>query len=292
MLPRRLAETHRVSPTPEEAALYAAVSAHVRSAGAGARPAETMALRTLQRLAGSSPAALAERAAHLRAVATADAPPATAKADALLTLLRRHLAQGEKVVVFTGFRATLDFLVRTVRAAGIEVVAYHGGLGRRDKDAVIAAWSGDIPVLLTTEAAGEGRNLQFCHVMVNFDLPWNPMQIEQRLGRIHRIGQEHDVVLHNLVARGTLEDRILSVLESKINLFELVVGELDMILGRIDDDFDFEAAVFEHHVHSRDDEEFAGRMEELGTRLAEARAAYLRTRADGDALLPLTEGDA
>ena len=291
MLPRRLAETLRVSPTPDEAALYAAVSAHVRAAGAGAGPAEALALRTLQRLAGSSPAALAERTAHLPAVATAGAPPGTAKADALLTLLRHHLAQGEKVVVFTGFRATLDFLAGVVRASGIAAVVYHGGLGRREKDAAIAAFSGDIPVLLTTEAAGEGRNLQFCHVMVNFDLPWNPMQIEQRLGRIHRIGQEHDVVLHNLVARGTLEDRILTVLESKINLFELVVGELDMILGRIDDDFDFESAVFEHHVHSRDDDDFSGRLEALSTRLAEARAGYLRTRSDGDALLPQGEDE-
>ena len=96
-------------------------------------------------------------------------------------------------------------------------------------------------MLLSTESAGEGRNLQFCHVMVNVDLPWNPMQIEQRLGRLHRVGQQHDVVLTNLVGRGTIEQRILHVLEPKINLFELVVGELDMILGRVDDDFDFEA---------------------------------------------------
>jgi len=81
--------------------------------------------------------------------------------------------------------------------------------------------------------------------MVNFDLPWNPMQIEQRLGRIHRIGQQHDVVVVNLVARRTIEERILSVLEAKINLFELVVGELDMILGRVDEDYDFERSVFQ-----------------------------------------------
>ena len=60
-----------------------------------------------------------------------------------------------------------------------------------------------MPVLLSTESAGEGRNLQFCHVMINVDLPWNPMQIEQRLGRLHRVGQEHDVLLANLVSRGS-----------------------------------------------------------------------------------------
>ena len=144
--------------------------------------------------------------------------------------------------MFTAFRQTLDALAAEVARAGIAAAVYHGSLSRREKDAAVAAFAGDAPVLLSTESAGEGRNLQFCHVMINVDLPWNPMQIEQRLGRLHRVGQQHDVLLTNLVARGTIEQRILRVLETKINLFELVVGELDMILGRVDDDFDFETA--------------------------------------------------
>ena len=127
--------------------------------------------------------------------------------------------------------------------------------------------------------AGEGRNLQFCHVMVNMDLPWNPMQIEQRLGRLHRVGQDHDVLLTNLVARGTIEEQVLRVLEAKINLFELVVGELDMILGRVADDFDFETTVFDAFVASGDDAEFAERMEAIGINLARARTDYLASRA-------------
>ena len=151
------------------------------------------------------------------------------------------------------------------------------------------AFADEAPLLLTTEAAGEGRNLQFCHAMINFDLPWNPMQIEQRLGRLHRIGQTHDVLLTNLVSRGTIEDHILSVLEGKINLFELVVGELDMILGRIEDEFDFEASVFGAHVASRDDEEFATQIEALGERVALARRAYLDTRTLNDELVPVPQ---
>ena len=289
MLPRRLAETRRVQAAPGELELYKEISAHVRTTGRTATPAERMALRSLQRLAGSSPAALARGLERMDRPPNPLHVPQTAKLAALLHLLDHHLRQGEKVVVFTGFRATLDMLAEALIAAGVDAGVYHGGLGRRDKDAVIAAFQGPRPVLLTTEAAGEGRNLQFCHVMINFDLPWNPMQIEQRLGRIHRIGQEHDVVLHNLVTRGTLEDHILSVLESKINLFELVVGELDMILGRIEDEFDFEQAVFEEHVRSSDDIEFAARLEELGSRLADARRDYLQGRAEGDAWLPSEE---
>lgn len=140
-------------------------------------------------------------------------------------------------------------------------------------------------MLLSTEAAGEGRNLQFCHVMINFDLPWNPMQIEQRLGRIHRIGQQHDVQLTNLVSRGTLEDHLLEVLQAKINLFELVVGELDMILGRIADDLDFETLVFQQYVASRDDGEFTTRLQEVGDELARARVGHLAARERIDELV-------
>lgn len=149
----------------------------------------------------------------------------------------------------------------------------------------MAAFRDSAPVLLSTESAGEGRNLQFCHVMANVDLPWNPMQIEQRLGRLHRVGQEHDVVLTNLVARGTIEQRILHVLESKINLFELVVGELDMILGRVDEDFDFETSVFDAFATAGDDAEFEERLERLGERLVSARTDYLDSRGTVDALV-------
>jgi hypothetical protein len=121
--------------------------------------------------------------------------------------------------------------------------------------------------------------------MVNMDLPWNPMQIEQRLGRLHRVGQDHDVLLTNLVARGTIEEQVLRVLEAKINLFELVVGELDMILGRVADDFDFESTVFDAFVQSGDDAEFAERMEVIGDDLARARAGYLSSRAALDGLV-------
>jgi hypothetical protein len=121
--------------------------------------------------------------------------------------------------------------------------------------------------------------------MVNVDLPWNPMQIEQRVGRLHRVGQEHDVVITNLVAKGTIEQRVLRVLEAKINLFELVVGELDLILGRLDDEFDLESSIFDAFVHSADDTEFDARLESIGNDLARSRRDYLDSRGALDALV-------
>jgi SNF2 family DNA or RNA helicase len=287
LLPQRLAETVLVTPCEAEASLYAELTARIRAQAAGAA-AQRLALRSLTRLAGSSPAAaaptldkvgwadLAERARAIRR---------PRKTTELLSRLHSHIGRGEKVLVFTAFRHTLDALATEVAAAGIPAATYHGSMSRREKDAAVANFAADAPVLLSTESAGEGRNLQFCHVMINVDLPWNPMQIEQRLGRLHRVGQQHDVLLANLVSRGTIEERILHVLESKINLFELVIGELDMILGRVSNEFDFESSVFTAYVTAADDAEFAASLDGLGTELARARTEYLHTRGAVDRLV-------
>ena len=151
---------------------------------------------------------------------------------------------------------------------------------------MIGAFRDDVPVLLSTESAGEGRNLQFCHVMINLDLPWNPMQIEQRLGRLHRVGQSHDVVLTNLVSKGSIEERILHVLESKINMFELVVGELDMILGRVDDEFDFETSVFDAFATRRGRRRVRQRLERAGRAAGQCPyVTIVESRAAVDALV-------
>ena len=293
MLPSRLAETLAVQSPEVEADLYARIAERVRVEGRRTGVGRSMALRTVLRLAGSSARAVAPTLDRMGWTDLADearAVPTCAKTSALTTLLHRHAAAGDKVIVFTSFRETLGNLVTTVGASGLTVAEYHGGLDRRAKDAAIAAFEQDADVLVSTESAGEGRNLQFCHAMVNFDLPWNPMQIEQRLGRIHRIGQTHDVVLTNLVARGTIEDHILDVLHTKLNLFELVVGELDMVLGRIGEEFMFEDAVFDAHVASADDTELLERLEHLGSALIDARADYGRSRARTDDLVADMDG--
>jgi SNF2 family DNA or RNA helicase len=286
MLPQRLAETVLVTPTAEEAALYTEIATRIRQEGRQAPQARRLTLRSLARLAGSSPAAAAPTLAKAgwddlaRRAAAISSP---AKLGELVTRLRQ--AAPEKVLVFTAFRQTLQALAAELDRQGIPAAVYHGGLARLDKEKAIAAFRDEVPVMLSTESAGEGRNLQFCHMMINVDLPWNPMQIEQRLGRLHRVGQTREVLLTNLVARGTIEQRILHVLESKINLFELVVGELDMILGRVDDDYDFETSVFDAYVQAGDDGEFASRLAEIGENLARARTEYLRDRSHADELI-------
>lgn len=287
-LPQRIAETIVVTPDTDEHDFYAELAERVRVEAKEAPAARRLALRSVARLAGSLPAAAAPTLTKLGWADLATAAQAItnpAKVRRLLATLGDHVGRGEKVLVFTAFRHTLDTVAAAVRAAGIDTVVYHGSLPRAEKERVIGAFADDVPVLLSTESAGEGRNLQFCHVMVNLDLPWNPMQIEQRLGRLHRVGQTHDVLLTNLVCRGTIEERILHVLEAKINMFELVVGELDMILGRIDEDFDFEQAVFDAFTTAENDAGFARRMDAIGEELAAARTTYLAERRTVDALV-------
>lgn len=118
------------------------------------------------------------------------------------------------------------------------VYVFHGGLGVSEKDKAIENFRRDPGpcLLVSTEAGGEGRNLQFCHLLVNYDLPWNPMRVEQRIGRVDRIGQKEVVSVFNFSVKGTIEERVLDVLEHRIGLFEQTVGGLDPILGEVETD--------------------------------------------------------
>jgi SNF2 family DNA or RNA helicase len=142
----------------------------------------------------------------------------------------------EKVVIFTGSRDTQTLLKRVLEANGHSVSVFHGSLNVDQKEDAIRTFRTKDQILISTEAGGEGRNLQFCHIIVNFDLPWNPMKVEQRIGRVDRIGQKRTVQIWNLACAGTIEERVLNVLQVRIGLFEDSVGSLDPILGTLEDD--------------------------------------------------------
>jgi len=139
-----------------------------------------------------------------------------------------------KVILFTEYRATQEYLLQFFEKHNIPAVPYRGGMNRGKKDWMMDIFRGRARVLIATEAGGEGINLQFCNNMINFDLPWNPMRVEQRIGRVHRLGQTEDVNIFNLCTKNTIEEHILHLLHEKINLFELVIGELDHIIERLE----------------------------------------------------------
>ena len=154
--------------------------------------------------------------------------------DRLSELFRNQ--PDEKVIVFTQFRETQRHLEELFTGRGWGVNVFHGQMNPGAKDRSIEQFrkNSGSQVLISTEAGGEGRNMQFCHLLVNYDLPWNPMKVEQRIGRVDRIGQTQPISIFNLWVKDTVEERVLDILENRIRLFEETVGGLDPILGDAD----------------------------------------------------------
>ena len=152
----------------------------------------------------------------------------------MLQTIETEIAADEKVLIFTQFLQTQRFLQKTLEINGYEVEVFNGVMDQRQKDEAARRFRDKSQILVATEAGGEGRNFQFAHVMFNYDLPWNPMKVEQRIGRLDRIGQKEDVVIYNFACQGTIEERILEVLQKRIHLFEESVGPLDPILGEVE----------------------------------------------------------
>ena len=221
----------------------------------------------------------AEEASELeRLVAMLDQVPRDSKADTLVAQLQ-ELEQHDpavKVLLFTEFRETQEYLRQRIEAIGWNVNLFHGQMKPAAKDAAVEDFrtSAKPSILLSTEAGGEGRNFQFCHLLVNYDLPWNPMRVEQRIGRVDRIGQASTVQVFNFWVQGTVEERVLDVLERRINVFEETVGGLDPILGDTERDL---AKILQLGGEER---ERALRQyeEQIEVRMQEARAAEEKLR--------------
>jgi superfamily II DNA or RNA helicase len=282
-LPPRFATTVVVDPLPAEARGLQCAGRTARELVAGGRSGARMAAAQLLLQAGSSPAALAaalERVgpnmrlatdAEVRALEDAGAG---SKGRALLDIV--HARPDEKILVFTQFTRTLSALSTMLAAWNVAHATFTGSMSAAEKEAAVARFRGEANVLVSTGSGGEGRNLQFARTVVNFDLPWNPMTIEQRIGRVHRLGQTRDVFVFNLALRESLEERLLDVLDRKINMFELVVGEIDEILGDLDGEFS--EIVFDLWLGSASDADLGRGFDDLARAMVAARERLRRTK--------------
>jgi len=206
---------------------------------------------------------------------TAEAVDSVTKRERLFDVVDevRDRITGGHVVVFTAFRATQRALVEALTARGYETHTFHGGHGSERKEEIVATFEDEGGVLVSTDAMNEGRNLQFCNVLVNYDLPWNPMRVEQRIGRVHRIGQQRQVYVFNLALEDTVEEYVLDKLFHKIDLFQQTVGETSQILSGLESDGRrFEDAVFERLVDADSPVELANDFEDLAVDLEEQTA--------------------
>ena len=299
--PRRV-ETLWVGQTAAERRLYREVSdfvaESVRSEDGGPGRRHYFTLVVLQKEMGSSwsaarstleklsrnPDGLDGRRLKLLATRAAEVSQQQSKVRSLLK--RIASLGGQKCIVFTQFRSTQETIVQALRQAGIEPAVFHGELGWREKEEALDQFRTHSPVLVSTEAGGEGRNLQFCSIVINYDLPWNPMRVEQRIGRVHRLGQEHPVRVVNLVARGTIEAYVLEILDRKIRMFELVVGEIEEILGAWQPHGSFEDEVFRRWTESTNPRVRKRRFAELAQHLVFARRRYQEQKDRQNLLFP------
>ncbi len=157
------------------------------------------------------------------------------KGEKLLELLKNLKDKGyKKFLIFTQFRTTQDYLQKLLSNYTVEI--FNGSMSKEEKEEAILGFKNDKEILIATESGGEGRNMQFASILINYDLPWSPLKIEQRIGRIHRFGQKNDVLVYNFSTADTVAERILEVLTEKLRLFEESIGSPDILLGEIEDE--------------------------------------------------------
>nr|WP_240472929.1 SNF2-related protein [Paenibacillus sanguinis] len=296
---KRIVRNIDVELSQEEKNLYAGVTSFVKDQyhAAGGDLNSMLSLVTLQREVCSSRDAVFVTLVNLSKKLAPDSPirdriwelvdlirqiQANSKAEKTMELVRE---MDDKVIVFTEYRATQEYLLKYFRDRGMTAVPYRGGMNRGKKDWMMDLFRGRAQVMIATEAGGEGINLQFCHQMINFDLPWNPMRVEQRIGRVHRLGQTQDVKIYNLSTRGTIEEHILHLLHEKINMFEKVIGHLDVILEQFEKKHSLEKSIYKMILESDSEDEIASRVKTLGQEFnhiqSELDAQADRTEPDG-----------
>lgn len=289
----RIVENVEVDLSDEEQRLYHAVEDFVRADYRQIRAltGNMLALITLQREICSSSFAAALTIAKMMAQSS---EPRLSDLGRIFELTR-HIAENnkmaaverifaqsdEKVVIFTEFLATQQYIMARLARSGWRSLAFDGRCSTSRKEWTKSLFKDHpgVRALVSTETGGEGINLQFCRTMINYDLPWNPMRIEQRIGRIHRLGQTRDVLIYNLYTRHTVEEHILRLLGQKINLFQTVVGGLDRIIHLMGKE-SFERQVADAIFAADDPNQISQNVDAIGERIR----ASLQTKSELDEL--------
>jgi SNF2 family DNA or RNA helicase len=284
----REVHTNVFEPADRERELYDEVTRHVREhySSQGARH---LVLLTLQKEVVSSPYAVektvsrwladkskqlsrAERQSMEEIQAVVDRMGQTTKQQRLQNVIETIQEQlnTTRVVVFTQFRPTQDAIAESVRTLDEPVHVVNGDLSSKQKAQKVADFEAEGGVMVATDSISEGRNMQFCNVLVNYDLPWNPMKVEQRIGRVDRIGQNREVHVFNMALEDTVEEHVLDKLYGKIDLFNQSIGGLRDILSRMEQSgSDFEQEVFERLRSADSEVELENNFEEMAVDLEE-----------------------
>ncbi len=158
--------------------------------------------------------------------------PKDSKIETLVSLIKdiQGREPGSQILIYTKHPTTLAYIVEKLIPLNLPVIPYQGGLTREEREERVQAFRKGAPIMISTETGAEGLNFQFCHHLINYDLPWNPMSVEQRIGRLDRIGQKHDIQVYSLATKDTMEERVVDLIINKMCCIGLVIGELPIIL--------------------------------------------------------------
>ena len=270
------------------APLPAGVGLGVRSASALSRGALIREIVALQQSLSSSPQAIGlalraraeqhtdERALLLELAARCD-DLRGAKEQLLLDALQR--LGSEPALIFTLRLETAHRLRQIITASGRSAECYVGRLSSEERRALVSRFNrGDLQALVATDAGAEGLNLQErCHIVFNYDLHWNPMKMEQRIGRIHRLGQTHAVTVANFALKGTIDEYVLALLYQKIDLFTMTIGAIESVLADLQEgELECEERILNAALRTPSDGEAQTAIAALGNTMA---AALQRQRA-------------
>jgi len=192
-----------------------------------------------------------------------------------------------KVLIFTEFIETQKYIIESLERIGYKTAFINGKLSLSDKIRQKEHFKNEAQILVSTDAGGEGINLQFCHVVINYDLPWNPMKIEQRIGRVDRIGQEKNVIAINFILEDTIEEYVREKIEYKLQLIKEQFGEdkLHDILSTLNEEFNFDRLYLEYITKDRYND---NAIENVSDEIYQKAKEILET---DDILIPFTEAE-
>lgn len=205
--------------------------------------------------------------------------------DTIDDVIKRENDPDTKFIIFTEFIETQKYIGETLENLGYKVAYFNGRMSLEEKIEAKSQFKEDHQFLISTDSGGEGINLQFCHVMINYDLPWNPMKIEQRIGRIDRIGQEKDVLVFNFILSDTVEERVREVLDSKLDRIAEEFGDDKRkdVLSLLQDEYNFDK-IFMEAVRQREIDE--KQLEKTGINIYLEAKRILEKQ---DLLVPFTD---
>lgn len=198
-----------------------------------------------------------------------------------------------KILIYTRHPTTLSYIVEKLQPFNLKIIEFVGGLEREEKTERIKAFKEYADIMISTECGAEGLNFQFCNNLINYDLPWNPMSVEQRIGRLDRIGQKRNMNIYSLATKNTMEEHVVDLIINKMCCIGLVIGELPIILFNLGLDGygvggvqKIEEMLMNAFIDSKNNlETFAGEVDKIGELVQKGIDEYNKSKEDNEELL-------